>query len=115
MGLDFVKKAARSFHKGLDYHRIELGTPTLFTAEPSVVPRTYAASVRSGHTLKAGDKLSVHLDRGQVLAMRGLSTVATLNSPPAELLNALSESHGEACGIVLQVHEIAHVAEVQVC
>jgi hypothetical protein len=115
MGLDFVRRAARSFHKGLDRRRIELGTPTLFTQEPTVVPRTYAASLRNGQTLKIGDKLGVHLDGDQVLAMRGLSTVATINAAPADLLNALSESHGEACGIVQQVYDIACVAEIQIC
>ena len=115
MGLDFVRRAALTFHKGLDRRRIELATPTLFTEEPTIVPRTYAASLRSGQTLKVGDQLGVRLEDGQIFALRGLSRVGTINSPPAELVNALSESHGEACGIVQQVHEIAGVAEIRIC
>ena len=43
MGLDFVRKAAKSFKKGLDNSRVELGTPTLFTREPDSKPRAYVA------------------------------------------------------------------------
>ena len=31
MGIDFIKKAAPPFRKGLDRRRIELATPTLFS------------------------------------------------------------------------------------
>ncbi len=48
MGLDFIRKAAPAFHKGLDQKRIELATPTLFTQQPGAAPRTYAAHVRGG-------------------------------------------------------------------
>src|SRR6202030_4505452 len=107
MGVDFIRRAARSFHKGLDRRRIELGTPNLFTQEPTSAPRTYAANVRNGETLAAGEKLGVRLDGERVLAMRGLDPVATFDSPPPELVKALSASHGEACGVVQQVHDMA--------
>jgi hypothetical protein len=115
MGLDFIRRAARSFHKGLDRRRIELATPTLFTQQPTCAPRTYAANLNDGQTLTTGEKLGVRLDGERVLAMRGLDPVASINSPPAELMDALSASHGEACGIVQQVHDIANVAEISVC
>lgn len=115
MGLDFVRRAARSFHKGLDRMRVELGTPTLFTQEPAAAPRTYAATVRSGHTLLAGEKLGVRLEGESVIAMRGLDTVASFEKPSADLVRALSDSHGEACGVVQQVHDMARMAEINVC
>ena len=34
MGIDFIRKAAKSFRKGLDRRRIELATPNLFTQKP---------------------------------------------------------------------------------
>jgi hypothetical protein len=114
MGVDFVKRAARSFHKGLDRRRIELATPTLFTQQPTSAPRTYAANFCNGKTVQPGETLGVRLEGQQVLAMRGLDTVATINSPTAELIEALSVGHGEASGVVQQVHEIAGVAEISV-
>jgi hypothetical protein len=115
VGLDFIRTAARSFHKGLDRRRIELGTPSLFTQEPASAPRAYAATLRSGQTLTAGEKLGVRLDGESVVAMRGLDPVATFEKPSAELVKALSDSHGEACGVVQQVHDMACMAEINVC
>lgn len=115
MGLDFIRKAAPSFHKGLDKKRIELATPTLFTQQPAEAPRTYAAHLRSGVDLATGEKLGVRLDGDCVVALRGLDPIGDINSPPAELVAALSASHGEACGVVQQVHDMAHVAEITVC
>lgn len=115
MGLDFIRKTAPSFHKGLDQKRIELATPTLFTQYPATAPRTYAAHVRGGHVLAAGEKLGVRLDGDCVVAMRGLDPIATISNPPAELVEALSAAHGEACAVVQEMHDIAHVAEISVC
>src|SRR5580658_7016081 len=97
--------AARSFHKGLDRRRVELGTPRLFTQEPAAAPRTYAATLRRGRTLMAGEKIGVRLEGAAVVAMRGLDAVATFERPSADLIRALSDSHGEACGVVQQVHD----------
>ena len=115
MGIDFIRKAARSYRKGLDRRRIELGTPHLFTRQPNAAPRAYAASVRPGQTLTPGEKLGIHLDGEQILVLRGLSPVATLTSPTLELKEALSAAHGEGCGEVQRVHQIASVAEITVC
>ncbi len=115
MGLDFIRKAARSFHKGLDRSRIELATPTLFTQEPAAAPRAYAATLRNGQTVTPGEKLGVRLDGGAVVVLRGLDPVATFDQPQPELVKALSASHGEACGVVQEVHDMARMAEIKVC
>jgi hypothetical protein len=115
MGLEFVRKAAPTFRKGLDLRRIELGTPTLFTQQPSCTLRAYAANLLGDQKLALGEKLGVHLDGPRILVLRGLDPVATFNSPPADLMDALVASHGEACGLVQEVHEIAGIAEITVC
>lgn len=115
MGIDFIRRAAPSFHKGLDRRRIELGTPDLFTRKIEGSPRAYAAAVQNGEKLAAGEKLCVCLRGEQVIALRGLSTVALVRNPTAELVNALVASFGEACGVVQVVHEIASIAEITVC
>ena len=33
MGADFIRKAAKTFTKSWDRHRLDLATPTLFTTE----------------------------------------------------------------------------------
>jgi len=115
MGLDYAEKRAKSYRKGLDNSRIELGTPGLFTQQPNCMPRAYAATVRSGQTLKPGDKVGVRLDGEQVVVLRGLDHVATFTNPTAELKTALVASYGEGCGIVQDSHAIACTAEITVC
>jgi hypothetical protein len=115
MGLDFMRKAAPSFRKGLDRMRIKLATPTLFTQQPESRPRVYAAQLRDDKTTACGEKLGIRLDGQQVHALRGLDLIATFNSPTSELKEALQASHGEACGEVQTIHIVAGVLEITVC
>ena len=115
MGLDFIRKAAPSFRKGLDRMRVKLATPTLFTKEPTCSSPAYAANLRKNKDVETGEKLGVRLDGEQVLALRGLDLVAVFDNPPSDLKAALMASHGEACGVVQTVHSIARVAEITVC
>jgi hypothetical protein len=115
MGIEFLKKCAPAFHKGLDRRRVELGTPYLFSHQLEGKPRAYAASVRGGERLAEGDKLCVCLRGDDVLALRGLSIVALFRNPSAELVTGLKASFGEACGEVQVFHEMASIAEITVC
>jgi hypothetical protein len=116
MGVDFIRKAAPSFRKGLDRRRLELGTPNLFTQHPIDAPRTYAATLRAGEALDTGEQVCVHLDDARhVLVLRGLDAIGEFDNPTADLLDALVDSHGEACGLVQTFHSIARIAEIIVC
>ena len=115
MGLDFIKKAAPDFHKGLDRARMALNTPRLFLQQPGSVPQTYAVQLRNEKTLQNGEKLGVRLDGQNVLLTRGFELVGVFKNPTPEVRAALTESHGEACGIVRTVHAIAQVVEVTLC
>lgn len=115
MGLDFLKRIARPFKKGLDRRRIELATPDLFSRRLQSKPRSYAASVETGQRLICGESVSVCLVGDEVLAFRGLCPIARVETPPAELIQALRESFGEGSGVVQVFHEIAAVAEITIC
>lgn len=115
MGLDFVRKATKSFHKGLDQSRIDLATPDLFTRRPVCEPRAYAATIRTGRKLVVGEDLCVCLRGGKIVAQRGMDIVAEFDTPPADLVDALEESHGEACGIVQEIYKLAETAEIAIC
>ncbi|MDJ0683712.1 MAG: hypothetical protein QNJ84_03350 [Alphaproteobacteria bacterium] len=115
MGVDFIRKAAKSFHKGLDQSRIDLCTPDLFTRRPDSERRSYAASIRTNRKLVPGEDLCVRFHDGKVVAQRGMDIVAVFEAPPAELVEAIKESYGEACGTVQEVYEIADTAEITVC
>jgi hypothetical protein len=115
MGIEFVRKAAPKFRKGLDKRRIELSTPNLFTQAPACGPRTYAASLRQGESLAAGDQVVVRFQEKKVVLMRGINPVGEVRNPPGELVDALVASHGIACGRVQEIHDIAYMAEISVC
>ena len=115
MGLDFIRKATKSFHKGLDQSRVKLGTPDLFTRRPNCEPRAYAATIRKNQKLSPGEDLCVRQHGGKIIVQRGMDIVAEFKSPPEELVEGLNESYGEACGTVREVYEIAATAEITVC
>ena len=115
MGVDFIRRTARSFHKGLDKRRIELASPSLFTHSIRAKPRTYSAQMCIGQKIDAGEKLGVRLEEQLVVAMRGLDLVATISSPVPELLEALVDGHGEASCVVQEVHEMARIVEIWLC
>jgi hypothetical protein len=114
MGIEFLRKIAKPYDKGLDRRRAGLGERNLYTREPEYAPRAFVAKLRDGHEVAPGEKLGICLDGEHVAALRGLDRVATLTNPPAELKDALSARHGEACGEVREVHDIARMAEITV-
>jgi hypothetical protein len=115
VGIEFIRKAAPSFHKGLDQSRIALGTPRLFTVRPDCAPRAYAATPQVGATLCVGDHVGVFLEGANVLAVKGMTPVAVFNKPSAELLESLHESFGVAAGKVQEVHKLSGIVEIAVC
>ena len=115
MGVDFIRKAAKSFKKGLDQSRIDLCTPDLFTQKPNCEPRTYAASIQENYELTTGEDLCIRFAGDKVVAQRGMSIVAEFDTPPSELIRALRDSFGEACGTVQEVHRMAETAEISIC
>ena len=115
MGVDFIRKATKSFHKGLDQSRIDLCTPDLFTQRPDHESRSYAASIRANRKLVPGEDLCVRFHNGMIVAQRGMDIVAEFDSPPAELVEAIKDSYSEACGTVQEVYDIADTAEITVC
>ena len=115
MGLDFICKAAKPFRKGLDQSRIDLATPDLFTRKPDCEPRAYVVAIQENRQLRPGEDLGVRFQGSKVVAQRGTDIVAEFDSPPEELVEALKESYGEACGTVTEVYEIAETAEITVC
>lgn len=115
MGVDFVRKAAKSFHKGLDRARIELATPDLFTQQPNCEPRSYVAEIFPGKKLNPGEEVGVHHQDGKIVVIKGLEPVANFLMPTAELLQGLEDSYDEAYGTVEEVYEDAGIAEITVC
>lgn len=115
MGSDFVEKATQSFNKGWDRAKIRLGTADLFTRTPSCAARTVVADIIGNAQLKLGERLTVEVRSGELIARRGIHNVARVVNPAPIVLQAVMDSCGIAKGTVEQIHIIADVAEISLC
>ena len=112
--ISFAKQRNRSTKDWINRWS-SLAHPDLFTRQPDCEPRAYAASIRESETLRVGEDLSVRLLGSRIVAQRGMDVVAEFDSPPTELIEALNESFGEACGTITQIYDIADTVEITVC
>jgi hypothetical protein len=115
MGVEFIRKSAKTFKKSWDWHRVSLATPTLFTQQPTCVARTIAADMASGASLQTGEAVTVQLSGTDLVAMRGLSEVAYFVDPPLDVVSAVQESYGVASGTIEQINNIAGIVEISIC
>lgn len=115
MGADFIEKATPTFKKSWDRARVALATADLFTRAPSCAARTAVAEVIGNAKLHAGDCVTVEPQGKVLVALRGNSEVARFTRPAAELVKAVNDSCGIAKGVVVQVHDLAGIAEISLC
>jgi hypothetical protein len=115
MGLDFVRRAAPSFHKTLDRRAIELRTPKLFSNNVTVLSRTAQVEICAGSTLAPGEKLLVRKIGDDLILQRDNLVVGKFCNPPGEYLELVNLGAGIAGGEIKAVHAISQVAEVCLC
>jgi len=115
MGVDFIRRAAKTLKKSWDKSRVELGTADLFTREPSPLARTAPFEVAQNTTVCAGDLVTVETEGTALVARQSLTEVARTKDPPSELYRAVKDSCGLAKGEIRQVHNLAGVAEIALC
>lgn len=115
MGAEFIRDAAASFKKGWDRGLVKLGTADLFTQQPTCAPRVVDADLVGDASIRAGEYLVIRKVGDRLVAARGLSEVAHLTNPPADVLSAVEASCGVAKGLVEHVHDDARVAEIAIC
>lgn len=115
MGSEFLRKQAASFKKRLDRSLLALGTPDLFTKTPTRAPRIVAAEMVGSPRVCPGDDLVLQKNDAGLVFLRGLTEIATLESPPVEVIELVDASFGCAKGIVEVVHDEASVLEISIC
>ncbi len=115
MGVEFIRRVAKSFKRSWDEARRQLGTADLFTREPSCVARSAPFEIANGAAVQAGDSVTVEKEGAALIARHRLMEVARTNCPPTDLLRAVEESCGVAKGTIEQVHNLAQVVEISLC
>jgi hypothetical protein len=115
MGLDFVLR--KSFRKTWNRSVNVLAGADLLSVTPDWSHRRVNANCTGQAPLEVGERLLVSIDdASHVVVSRGLSAVAVLTSPPADVLEALraSCSGGLAYATVETVRPISNTVELTV-
>lgn len=115
MGLDFIRRAAPSYKKAIDWERVRLGTAELFRNTSIECTRTFAIDIKPGCTVQVGDELWIEREGDALVARKDIAEVGRADRPGVEIVSAVAESAGIALGVVVQVNEISGVAEVRPC
>lgn len=115
MGTEFLNRTKTTIRKRIDYQRIALATPGLFTVRPGENPRSYVATVVAGAIVAMGEALIVEVRNGSVKMRRGNDVVVSLDNPPGEVVTAIERSGGAAGGIVQRIHKLSGKADVTLC
>jgi hypothetical protein len=115
MGLDFIKKAAPTFHKALDQRAVELRTPTLFNRDTPSLTRSASAEICKGSRFTTGEKVHLRILNKKLVAQRDNAVVAEFSAPPAEFLNQVQAGAGIAKAVVTAVHDLSETVEIGFC
>jgi hypothetical protein len=115
MGLDFIKKAAPTFHKALDRRAVELRTPTLFNRDVPSIVRSASAEICHGSSITPGEQVHLRILNNKLIAQRDNVVVAEFPAPPAEFFNQVQAGAGIERGVVRAVHDLSQTVEIGFC
>jgi len=114
MGLDFIRRAARSFTKSWNRGATELSQPTLFTRYPECRSRSVVAAIENNAAVEVGAPLAVHVEGPSLALVRETTRVGTVSSPPHDLFTAIQGAGGCAMGRVSQLNPLSGTAHVEI-
>jgi hypothetical protein len=114
MGLDFIRRAARSFTKGWDRSQKDLAQPTLFTRYPECRTRTINADISDLVRVTEGEQVMICVSGGALALVRETTFVGVVQSPPPDLFRAIRDAGDYALGHIVQINPLSGTADVEV-
>src|ERR1043166_6885045 len=115
MGVDFIRRSAKSFEKSWDRGKKELAAPSLFKNDPAMAARTYSANLAAGANPQPGREYLVRSVNSELHLYEGSSRIGSITNSPPSLIAAVQ---GDGCGVaiarVVRVHEFSGAADVAV-
>jgi hypothetical protein len=114
MGLDFIRRAARSFTKGWDRSQKDLAQPTLFTRYPECRTRTINSELNDHVHVTAGEQVMVCVQGDALTLVRETTQIGVVNSPPPDLFRAVRDAGDCALGHVVQINPLSRTADVEI-
>lgn len=114
MGLDFIRRAARTFTKSWSRSATELAQPTLFTRYPECRSRSIVVALESNVNVDIGALLAVHVDGTSLTIVKETTSVGVVAAPPHDLFTAIQGAGGCALGRVSQLNPLSGTANVEI-
>lgn len=115
MGVDFIRKCAKTFRKSWDQHRVDLATRDLFTREPLCISRAVLAKDLGVGRLTPGMPVTIRVDDSGLVALNETVAVARLIRPAPSLIAAIQDGGGYASGVVGPKQGQSDVIEITIC
>ncbi len=114
MGLDFIRRAARTFKKSWSKGAASLAQPTLFTKYPECRSRSVVAAIHSGAQLEPNASYAVHVDGEALRIVKEVTPIATGVTPPPDLFAAVKGAGGCALGRITKINPLSGTANVEI-
>lgn len=114
MGLDFLRRTAKSSKKAWNHGKADLSNPTLFSGQPECQTRTVLADADDGAKPCAGEPVTLHLEEQGILLVRERTRIGKVGNPPPDVLNAIRNAGGCALGHISQVNQLSGTVDVEI-
>lgn len=115
MGVDFIRRVAKTFKKSWDHSRVDLATRELFTREPLCITRISVARDLGTERLTQGVRVIVRIDGDGLTAVIGTLRVARLVNPSQSLVAAIESAGGYANGVIGAREQGNDILEISIC
>jgi hypothetical protein len=113
MGLDFLRRTAKSSTKAWDRGKLELSMPSLFSQQPDRQSRAVQVDCFDGIRL-SGTEVTLHLQGQNIVVVQENMRVGMVERPPPDLVANIREAGGCALGQVQSFNELSWTADVKV-
>jgi hypothetical protein len=114
MGADFKEKTKDTFKKCWDGAAVDARTPDLFAKPVGGKVVRLEADLKQGCVVSVDDRVVMRLESGKLLAFKGNAAVATIGSPTAEVVQAITRGCNVAEGTVRLVDPLSGVGEIEI-
>jgi len=114
MGLDFIRRRAKTFTKSWNRNKAELARPTLFTRYPECRSRSVIADLTESAGLSEGSQVLVAAHGTQLALISGTTQIGTAAHPPSDLMSAIHQVGGNALGHITRINPISGTADVEI-
>jgi hypothetical protein len=114
MGLDFLRRTAKSSSKAWDRGKADLSIPSLFSQQPERQTRTVLADCDDGVQLSSGESLTLHCQDQRMLVVRENTCIGEVKNPPPDIVAKIRDLGGCALGQAQTVYQLSRTFDVEI-